>query len=512
MLINGHSLIINSFFELVFGNSSIELDDDAMKKVIGSYEFLNSFSDKKLIYGINTGFGPMAQYQIPNDRLIDLQYNIIRSHSSGLGEYLEKEYCKAVLVNLINAMLRGFSGVTPELLSLLKKMYECGIIPCIPMHGGVGASGDLVQMAHLGLAVIGEGDVYYNDQIIRASKAFAERDITPLQIRLREGISIMNGTTAMTAVAAINTVKAQRATEWSLAFTMMINEMMDSFDDHISEKLSNAKRQEGQKIVAKAARDFVNGSKLILSREKELYKKEITEEYLDHKVQEYYSLRCIPQILGPIYDTLCYTQQIVENELNSTTDNPVVDVESQNVYHGGNFHGDYISLEMDKLKLVMTRVSMLAERQLNYLVNPSINQKLQPFINVGTLGLNFGMQGIQFTATSTTAENQSLSNSMYVHSIPNNNDNQDIVSMGFNAACITKKVIENTFEVLAIEGIAVLQAVDQLQIKDQMSQAAQNIYTALREQFAVIDKDRSTREDTMRLKNYLIENPLKILF
>ena len=170
----------------------------------------------------------------------------------------------------------------------------------------------------------------------------------------------------------------------------------------------------------------------------------------------------------------------MQNEFNSVSDNPIIDVETEQVYHGGNFHGDYISLEMDKLKLAITRVSMLSERQLNYLLNPKINELLPPFVNAGKLGFNFGIQGMQFTATSTTAENQTLSNSMYVHSIPNNNDNQDIVSMGTNSATITRKVIENTFEVMAIEALTIVQAIDILCIKDKISPTAQKWYQQIR--------------------------------
>ena len=180
-------------------------------------------------------------------------------------------------------------------------------------------------------------------------------------------------------------------------------------------------------------------------------------------MQEYYSLRCVTQILGPIYDTIQHAEKIVIDELNSVNDNPVVDHENQNIFHGGNFHGDYVSLEMDKLKIAITKLSMLSERQLNYLLNDKLNRKFPPFVNLGILGLNFGMQGMQFTATSTVAENQSLSFPMYVHSIPNNNDNQDMVSMGANAALMTKKVIDNSFEVLAIQMMTVLQAVDYLE-------------------------------------------------
>jgi histidine ammonia-lyase len=196
-------------------------------------------------------------------------------------------------------------------------------------------------------------------------------------------------------------------------------------------------------------------------------------------------------------------------EVNSANDNPIVNVEKQHVYHGGNFHGDYVSLEMDKLKIVVTKMSMLAERQLNYLLNSKLNDILPPFVNLGTLGLNFGMQGVQFTATSTTAENQMLSNPMYVHSIPNNNDNQDIVSMGTNAALITKKVIENAFEVVAIEMITVVQAIEYLDVKDKVSSKTRKMYDAVRNIVPPFKTDKVMYPYVNEVKNYIINHQNK---
>ena len=215
----------------------------------------------------------------------------------------------------------------------------------------------------------------------------------------------------------------------------------------------------------------------------------LEKSVFEEKVQEYYSIRCVPQILGPVLDTLNEVERILIEEVNSANDNPIVNVEKQHVYHGGNFHGDYVSLEMDKLKIVVTKMSMLAERQLNYLLNSKLNDILPPFVNLGTLGLNFGMQGVQFTATSTTAENQMLSNPMYVHSIPNNNDNQDIVSMGTNAALITKKVIENAFEVVAIELITIIQAIEYLDAKDKVSSKTRKMYDDVRKIVPIFKED-----------------------
>jgi histidine ammonia-lyase len=221
-------------------------------------------------------------------------------------------------------------------------------------------------------------------------------------------------------------------------------------------------------------------------------------------------LRCLPQILGPVYDTLKYTETILIDETNSVSDNPIIDLETQNVYHGGNFHGDYVSLEMDKLKLAVTRLSMLFERQLSFLLNPKLNEILPPFINLGTLGLNLGMQGVQFTATSTVAENQTLSGSMYIHSIPTNNDNQDIVSMGTNAAMLTKKVIDNAYQVLSIEMMALAQAVDYLKIDTRLSSTTKKTYDTIRQLVPKFIDDSPKYKDIQAITDYLFTAKIEL--
>ena len=257
-------------------------------------------------------------------------------------------------------------------------------------------------------------------------------------------------------------------------------------------------------------RTILYDSKMIRDRSEHLYHPDtLQKEIFEDKVQEYYSLRCVTQVLGPVYDTIKHAEKIVVDELNSVNDNPVVDHINQNIFHGGNFHGDYVSLEMDKLKIAITKLSMLAERQLNYLLNDKLNQKFPPFVNLGVLGLNFGMQGMQFTATSTVAENQTLSFPMYVHSIPNNNDNQDIVSMGSNAAIITKKIIDNSFTVLSIQAMSILQAVDYLNCEEKLSSATRSVYQSLREIFPKFVEDNAKYKDLKTIKEFLqTSNPV----
>ena len=486
--LNG-TLGVEEFYKVIFENNPIEIDTTVFQTIENSFNFLKDFSENKTIYGVNTGFGPMAQYKIDESDRIKLQYNLIRSHSSGTGNPIHPKYVKAAMLARLNTLSLGYSGVHKSVIELMTELINRNIIPLIYEHGGVGASGDLVQLAHLALVLIGEGEVYYKNELRATKEVFEIEKLKPISVVLREGLALMNGTSVMTGIGIVNTINTRRLLNWTILCSSAINEIVQAYDDHLSSELNQAKQHKGQREIAKQMREYLSDSKLTRKREEFLYNKNPNVKVFEEKVQEYYSLRCVPQILGPVLDTLNNIERILFEEVNSANDNPIVDVEKQHVYHGGNFHGDYVSLEMDKLKLVVTKMSMLAERQLNYLLNPSLNNILPAFVNLGTLGLNFGMQGVQFTATSTTAENQMLSNPMYVHSIPNNNDNQDIVSMGTNAALITKKVIENTFEVVAIEMITIIQAIEYLKAQDKVSSKTRKMYDKIREIVPIFTED-----------------------
>lgn len=501
---------INNFLELkdfqkiIIENEKIELDESLLSRVDKSFQFLKEFSKNKVIYGVNTGFGPMAQFKISDEDTHQLQYNLIRSHSSGIGNPLPAEEVKACMLARLNTLSLGNSGVHQSVIYLLKELINRDITPLIFEHGGVGASGDLVQLAHLALVLIGEGEVFYKGERRSTKEVFETEGLEPIQVEIREGLALMNGTSVMSGIGIVNAYKANQLTDISIRLSCAINEIVQAYDDHLSEALNGTKKHYGQQEVAKRMRAHLADSKLIRKREDHLYTHfEEQEKVFKEKVQEYYSLRCVPQILGPVLDTLEYTEKVLENEINSANDNPIINVEDQHVYHGGNFHGDYISLEMDKLKIVVTKLTMLAERQLNYLLNAKINEILPPFVNLGKLGFNFGMQGVQFTATSTTAESQMLSNSMYVHSIPNNNDNQDIVSMGTNAAVICRKVIENAFEVLAIEAITIIQAIEYLGFQDKISSSTKELYDEIRKIIPAFSDDMVMYPYLEEVKKYL---------
>ena len=492
----------------VFDEEKVVLSQDRISVVEESFEFLKTFSKNKVIYGINTGFGPMAQYRIGDENLKQLQYNLIRSHANGTGDFLTQNQTRAVMICRLNTLQLGFSGTSPEIVKALSDFLNHQIYPLIPQHGGVGASGDLVQLAHLALGLIGEGEVIYQNKVMPAAEAIESANLSKATLKLRDGLSLINGTSCMSGIAALNLIQLSKLLHWSILCSSVMNELTASYNDSFSKELNDSKLHAGQRFVAQKMRDILENGNVLKNRNDHLFNKEHIEgqEFFSEKVQEYYSLRCVPQIIGPIYDAFCTAKKVVEDEINSANDNPIVCVASKSVYHGGNFHGDYIAFEMDKIKIGVTKLSMLAERQINYLLNNKLNHKFPPFLNVGQLGFNFGLQGMQFTAVSTTAENQTLSNPMYVHSIPNNGDNQDIVSMGTNAALMTQKVIDNTFEVLTVHLIAIAQAIDIDKSFSKLSESSKELYNFVRESVPQIIEDKPNYKELATLKAALISS------
>ena len=490
--------------QVVYQGRKLEISEKAMDRVRRSYDFLERFSREKVIYGINTGFGPMAQWRVEDAHLKELQYNIIRSHATGAGAPLDDDQALAAMVARLGTFLQGRSGIHPDLVRTLLAFINQRVIPFIPQHGSVGASGDLVQLAHIALNLIGEGEVHYKGEWRPAGEVMAQLGIPPVEIHIREGLSATNGTSVMTGVGCINQLLAERLLDHATLAAVWMNEIASSYDDLMAEPLNEVRRQEGQQVIARRMREMAASSHCLRKREHDLYDGNHQEKTFGHKVQPYYSLRCIPQILGPVQETYANARRVLENELNSACDNPIVDPDHGSVYHGGNFHGDYVSLEQDKVKIATVRVAMTAERQLNYLFHDRINGILPPFLNAGVLGLNYGMQACQFTATSTTAECQTLAMPNYVHSIPNNNDNQDIVSMGTNSALLCRRVIDNAYQVMAIQFIALAQATDCLEIRDKLCDATRKAYESVRAIQPFIQEDTPFYKEIEQVKRTVL--------
>ena len=476
---------LKEIYNIIYNNGKVHISENEYLRIQESEKFIEDFSRNKIIYGVNTGFGPMAQHVIDRKQKKNLQLNLIRSHCSGSGKILDKKFIRATLLARFNSLKKGYSGITVGTVELLRDFINYEVYPVIYEHGGVGASGDLVQLSHIALSLIGEGEVIYADEIRPTKEVIDELGLSPIEISHREGLALINGTSCMTGIGFINLFQAENLIKWNVSLSSIMYEVFEVFDDFFSLELNSVKNHPGQHKIAKQLRDQLCDSKRIKKRIVENYNFKNSSNILENKMQEYYSIRCTPQILGPILDTVENAKKVLLNEMDSVSDNPVIDADNQNIFHGGNFHGDYISMEMDKIKMAVTKLSILSERQLNYLFNDKINCKLPPFINQGVLGLNLGLQGIQFPATSTVSENMTLSSPAYLNNISTNADNQDVVSMGANAALITNKVIENTYEVLSIQFMAVINAVNYLDIHKDLSSSNKKIFKEATEVFAL---------------------------
>ena len=491
-------LTITDLKEIINGHRSYSYSEQDTGDALKSFNFLESFSKNNLVYGVNTGFGPMANFKVNKKDQIQLQYNLIRSHSSGMGAVFPAKVVKIIMIIRLHTFLQGKSGVSQSLINTLSNYIDNGICPDIYEHGGVGASGDLVQLAHLALGIIGEGKGVNNEgEKNHISKLIEESNLQPYKLELRDGLAMINGTACMTALSTINIINSRILIKWSVKISAMMLEIFGSYDDYMSKELNQVKLHKGQNEIALRIRKILETSNLTTNR----YSGE------DRNFQEFYSIRCTPQVLGPILDTINFSELVVENEINSVDDNPIVDVDNQKILHGGNFHGDYISLEMDKLKIAITKLTMLTERQLNLLLNSKTNKILPPFLNIGKLGVNYGMQGVQFTATSTTAESQMLSNPMSVHSITCNNDNQDIVSMGTNSTLITKKVIDNAFQVISIQLIACVKALEILKAEKKVCNETKRTIDTVKELIGSNSIDDDVFYNKLKkIENYLRDN------
>lgn len=422
----------------------VTLAETTRAKMLASFEHFSNKTLHEQIYGLNTGLGPIVTTRIERSELIEQQYQLILSHAAGMGPTLPERFSRAATLARAKSMSAGLSAIRPDLPALLCLWLNRNVAPVIPRHGGVGASGDLVQLAHLGLGMIGRGHLFHDGQKRLATDVFDRvLETKPLELMLRDGLSICNGTSCMTGIAIANVIDATKLLNHALDIAAALAAVTQTGDEPFSERLNQAKRHSGQQRVAseireRKARFLMDGSVTKL-----------------RPLQEHYSIRCTPQILGTIEQTLTNVAALVLDEFNSASDNPIFDLDTDKIFHGGNFHGEPVAVAMDQLKASIVKMTMLFERQLNFLLNDEVNKIFPPFLNGGKIGVDFGLQGAQFTAVSTTSHSQSLAFPMHVHSIPSNKDNQDIVSMGTDAALMTSEVIENAFTVLAILSVAV---------------------------------------------------------
>ena len=499
--LDGNTLTAKSVFDIAYQHYQVTLSGDAMRRVKKAHDFLLRETGKKVVYGITTGLGPMASHIIGKNQLVDLQYNLVRSHAVGAGKPIADEFVIASMVDRLNTILKGHSGVLPALVEHLALFINKRIVPIVPRHGAVGTSGDLVQLAHIALALIGEGEVRYKGERLPTAEVSKRLKIKPHRLFPKEGLALINGTSVMTGIASLVVVEAENLLDFATRSGALALELVNGLNDAFSEALHRVRPHAGQREVAARLRDLLSSSRLLTDR----YQLQSRVSVIDNvyvtpeHIQEVYSFRCIPQILGPILDIIRKVTGEVRVELNSVTDNPIIDLKEGTFLHGGNFHGDYIASGMDQLKIGLVKLTILSERRINFFLNKNVNQTFTPFLNLKQPGLTLALQGVQFVATSTTAESQSLAYPHSLHSISTNADNQDVVSMGTDAAIIAHHVVENAYVVLAIELLTLAQAVDLISASDKLSAESKKLYRFVRTHIASVVEDRSFSPELNKL-------------
>ncbi|GEL78422.1 histidine ammonia-lyase [Tenuibacillus multivorans] len=488
MELTGTHLSLEQVKHVIYDFENVSISKTSLEKVNQSRATVEEYiDDHQIVYGINTGFGKFSDVEIESNDLDELQLNLIHSHACGVGEPFSEAVSRAMILLRANALLKGFSGVRPVIIERLVDLLNHRIHPVIPQQGSLGASGDLAPLAHLTLVLLGEGEVFYKGEKVPTPIAFNQEKIDPVQLKAKEGLALINGTQAMTAVGVLAYLDAEQVlfnTEKIASMTMEgLNGVIDAFDDLIHAARGHVEQRE----VAGRIREYLADSQL-------------TTEQGEVRIQDAYSIRCIPQVLGASWQTLMYVKEKLETEINAATDNPLIFSDEGKVLSGGNFHGQPIAIAMDLLKIGMAEVANISERRIERLVNPQLND-LPPFLS-SEPGLQSGAMIMQYTAASLVSENKTLAHPASVDSIPSSANQEDHVSMGTIGARHASQIIENVRRVIAIELICAMQAVE-LRGTHLMANETESLYRAAREIVPSIKKDRVFSKDIEALQAWM---------
>ncbi len=480
-------------YRLLYENEKVAASKKSLLDVIENRKAVEDIVQKgKIVYGITTGFGKFSDVLIQKEHVKDLQHNLIHSHACGVGEMFPEIVSRAMLILRANALLKGYSGVRPIVIDSLLDLINHGIHPVIPSQGSLGASGDLAPLSHLALGLMGEGEVIYRGKRMEAQTALQTAKLQPISLEAKEGLALINGTQAMTAMGVINYIEGERLaiqSEWIASLTIEgLQGIIDAFDEDIH----LARGYPEQIEVAKRMRYLLSGSQL-------------TTNQGEIRVQDAYSLRCIPQVHGATWQTLNFVKEKLEIEMNAATDNPLIFNNGEKVISGGNFHGQPIALAMDFFKIALAELASISERRIERLVNPQLND-LPAFLSPDP-GLQSGAMIMQYTAASLVSENKTLAHPSSVDSIPSSANQEDHVSMGTIGARHAYSIIENVRRVLAIEMICAMQAVEYRGI-EKMSPRTRNFYIEGRNVVPSIKKDRVFSKDIEVLAKWLKEKNL----
>ncbi|MEX2178063.1 MAG: histidine ammonia-lyase [Gemmatimonadaceae bacterium] len=446
--LDGNALTIEDVFAVAVQGAKVSLSPAARERAMERRRVVESLvARNEVAYGVTTGFGRLSNVVIPPDRLAELQINLVRSHAAGIGQALPVHEVRAMMLLRANVIAKGFTGARPALAELLIGMLNAGLHPSIPEQGSVGASGDLAPLAHLALSLIGEGELHHGDRTGSAADVLRAHSLAPVTLGPKEGIVLINGTQAHTATAALAVVDAHRLWKTAhLAGAMSLEALMGTpvaFD----ERIHAVRGQLGQAASAAVLRELLAES-------------EIRESHRtnDPRVQDPYSLRCMPQVHGPVLDALDFVASIVSRELNAATDNPLV-FEDGTLLSGGNFHGQAVGMALDFLAIALTTLATISERRIDRLVNPDLNEGLPPFLSTDA-GVNSGYMMAQVSAAALASECKVLSHPATVDTIPTDGNKEDVVPMSMGAAWKLRRVVHNVRHVLAIELMCAAQGID----------------------------------------------------
>lgn len=486
--LTGNALTFKELESVLYNGEKVEIDKACLKTIHQSRLAVEGIvKEGRTVYGINTGFGKFSDVRIDIENVEELQRNLILSHACGVGPLFSERITKAMTLLRANALVKGYSGVRFEVIEKLLDFVNLDIYPCIPQQGSLGASGDLAPLAHLALALMGEGDVIYKGERIPTSSCFQQLDLIPLTLQAKEGLALINGTQAMTAAGAVAYLEAERLSyqaEWIAALTMEgLNGIIDAFDEDIH----IARGYPEQIETAARMRAHLQGSQLI-TKQGEI------------RVQDAYSIRCIPQVHGATWQTLKYVKEKLLIEMNAATDNPLIFDGGEKVISGGNFHGQPIALAMDFLSIAIAELGNISERRTERLVNPQLND-LPPFLSPSP-GLQSGAMIMQYVAASLVSENKTLAHPASVDSIPSSANQEDHVSMGTIGARHALQVIANVRQVYAIEAICAMQATEFRGI-EKMANATRSFHQEARMIVPSILKDRAFYIDIEKMNLWL---------
>ena len=439
--IDGENLKIEDVVKVARFGERVKIAESSISKVLKSREVIDRIlKEDKVVYGINTGLGELVKVKIPKNEARELQINLVRSHASGVGRYMDNEIVRAAMVIRANSLLKGFSGVRLEVIEMLVEMLNSNIIPLVPKFGSVGASGDLAPLAHMALVMLGEGYAKYKGEVMKGREALKLAGLEPLKLEEREGLALLNGTAVMAAYGTIAVYDSYELIKNALLSAAMSFEALKGTDKALDDRIMKARAHPGQIKIAKIMRELLKDSKIVERARKE-------------RVQDAYTLRCLPQVYGAVLDTLDYVKITMEREINSATDNPLVFDEP---ISGGNFHGEPIALAMDFLAIALTDLGNMAERRIARLVDSKLSNL--PSFLIENSGTNSGLMIPQYTAAALCNRNKILAHPASTDSIPTSANQEDHVSMGMNAAQKLREIVENVKYIIAIEYLCANQA------------------------------------------------------